>query len=239
MEPDNLKPLKNTHLAGKVVAILILLLLGALFAFYSKNNPDFEPQTETHEPILSLSADARAILSNQEILLDTKNEAIFNYFKNSFLCDESNINSDSERPNFCQNQEFLAGKTTFTNFYLSPDKQKMIFTVTSEVLTPDQALGIYYLDSNEVTIFSDYYIGNEFISFSPNGSYFVYKGGCFEATCALYIINTESLNQVAILSDSQYPDARVRDVFFNRWLSNSELEYSLGEEAKLFSIQAE
>lgn len=237
MEQDNLKPLKGTHLVGKIIASLILLLLGALFAFYSKNNPDFESQTEITGPIIALSADSRSILNNEKIVLDTADEAIFNYFKSSFLCDDFNISNDIERLNFCQNREFLASKTQFSNFYLSPDKQKMIFTITSEILTPDQALGIYSLDSDQVTIFSDYYIGNEFISFSPNGDYFVYKGGCFEATCALNVIDTNSLVQVASLSDSEYPDARVRDVFFRRWVSANELEYSLGEDVKLFSIQ--
>src|SRR3989344_4001915 len=119
---------------------------------------------------------------------------------------------------------------------LSADKMKIGFTIESDTLTPDKVVGIFSRSANAVNLLGGYYLGNAFIGFSPNGTNFVYQGGCFEGMCGLYVKNSETLADKASLSDSESADARTRTATFVRWISDNEIEYKLGSELKQASF---
>jgi hypothetical protein len=182
---------------------------------------------------LSLSADEKSISVDGNVLLVVDNDTIFNWFKTtSQLCDEFNILSSPDRRMFCENKAFFKSQTRFASISLSPNAMKVGFTIESDALNPDRVVGIFSRTTNTVNLFGSYYIGNEFIGFSPKGMNFVYRGGCFEGMCALYVKDSETFIDKITLSDSEFADGRTADATFVRWISDNEIEYKLGSQLK-------
>ena len=241
-----------------VLIVLVVILVGAVgyFALVKKSptptseNPPTNnlptqqtPPTATNNPPAtipttpSLSADKKSISADGKILLAIDNDTIFNWFKTkSQLCDGYNLTSAPDRKTFCENKTSFKNQTRFASIVVSPDKMKIGFTIESDTLTPDKVVGIFSRSTNAVNLLGGYYLGNEFIGFSPNGTNFIYKGGCFEGMCGLYVKNSETLADKAILSDSEFADARTRTTTFVRWISDNEVEYKLGSELKRASF---
>lgn len=171
----------------------------------------------------SLSADKKSIVADGKVLLTV-----------SQLCDGYNLTSTPDRPMFCENKISFKNKARFDSIVASPDKMKIGFTIVIDPLSPEAGVaGIFVRSTNKINFLTDYYIGNEFISFSPGGANFVYQAGCFEAMCGLYIENSETFARKTILSDSsEYADTRTRNATFVRWISDNEVEYRLGTELK-------
>lgn len=188
-------------------------------------------------PVLSESH--KSIVIDGQTLLEISNDVIFNFFKNeSGLCDESNIDSTPERRMFCEDKETFKSMTRFASIVISPNRTEIGFTIESDALTPDKVVG--FLDTtgtnNKVSFLTNYYIGNDFISFSPNGKYFVYQGNCWEAMCGLYFKDSATLTEQLSLNNPEYLDERTKDAEFVRWITNNKVEYKLGTELKQASF---
>ena len=244
--------------ANIVLIVLVVILVGAVGYFAlvkksptptSENQPTNNlptqqtPPTATNNPPAtipttpSLSADKKSISADGKILLAIDNDTIFNWFKTkSQLCDGYNLTSAPDRKTFCENKTSFKNQTRFASIVVSPDKMKIGFTIESDTLTPDKVVGIFSRSANAVNLLGGYYLGNAFIGFSPNGTNFVYQGGCFEGMCGLYVKNSETLADKASLSDSESADARTRTATFVRWISDNEIEYKLGSELKQASF---
>lgn len=223
------KPLK-AHDKKSVSLILILgalLLIGAIIAYLLF----FQNSKGTINP--ALSEDSKAIRSNGNVLLTIDHDSIFRFFQNeSQLCDAANINSKREL--FCENKTAFKEMTRFDSIVVSPDKKSIVFTIKSDVLSPDTVVGIFYpfRSGDNIYFLTNYYLGNQFISFSPNGSYFIYKGNCWEAMCGLYIKETETLTEALNINDPEYIDLRTQDAEFIRWVSENTIEYQIGSDRR-------
>ena len=252
--------MKNSQkgFANVVLIVLVVIIAGAVGYFaLVKNSPTstnkIEPTNNipsrqtlpvtTKNPQVtilatpSLSVDKKNISAEGKILLAIDNETIFNWFKTkSQLCDGYNLTSTPDRKTFCENKTSFKNQTKFASIVISPDKMKIGFTIESDTLTPDKVVGIFSRSTNTVNLLGSYYLGNQFIGFSPNGTNFVYQGDCFEGMCGLYVKNSETLTDKASLSGSDSADARTRTVTFVRWISDNEIEYKLGSELKLKSF---
>lgn len=190
-----------------------------------------------HIPGVFLSDDKKNITRGGKVLVSIDDDIIFNFFKTkSQLCDSSNIDSNVGRKVFCENKDAFRGQTRFKSIAVSNDAMKVGFTLESDTLSPDTVVGIFYPNNitNKVTMLSNYYLGNEFIGFSPNSINFVYKGGCFEAKCAFYVKDSDTLQDRI---DFIPKEADVRgDYEFVRWVSDTEIEYKAGGEIKKASL---
>jgi len=216
-----------------ILAVVVVVAIPGYFVFFQKQEVTPDPVFER----LSLSVDKKSIVAGDKILLTIDNDTIFSWFKTkSQLCDGYNLTSTPDRKMFCENKTSFKDLTRFASIVVSPDKMKIGFTIESDTLSPDKVVGIFSRSANTINLLGNYYLGNEFISFSPNGTNFVYQGGCFEAMCGLYIKNSETLVNKASLSDSEYADARTRTTTFVRWLSDNAIEYKLGTELKQASF---
>lgn len=218
----------------------VIVVTGIAGYFVLSQKQEVAPKT-TVTPVSktpSLSADKKSIVAGDKILLTIDNDIIFNWFKiKSQLCDGYNLISIPDRKMFCENKTSFKNLIRFASIVVSPDKTKIGFTTEeSDTLSPDKVVGIFSRSTNTVNLLGNYYLVNEFISFSPNGTNFVYQGGCFEAMCGLYVKDSETLADKASLSDSEYVDARTRTATFVRWLSDNEIEYKLGTELKRASF---
>lgn len=226
----NQKGFSNTLVI--ILAVIIVAGIAGYFVF-SQNTQPTAPVSEAP----SLSADKKSIVADGKVLLAIDSDIIFNWFKaESQLCDGYNLTSTPDRKMFCENKATFKSKTRFASIIVSPDKMKIGLTIESDTLSPDTVVGIFLRSTNAVHFLINYYLGNEFISFSPSGANFVYQGGCFEGMCGLYIKNSETLTSKASLSDSEFADARTRNTTFVRWLSDNEIEYKLGSELKRASF---
>ena len=199
-----------------------------------------EPQTPTSAGIPSLSGDSKSIVADGKVLLVIDDDAIFNFFKTkkSGLCDEYNITTTPDRKMFCENKAIFKSKTRFTSIVSSPDNTKIGFTIESDALSPDKVAGIFYpsRSTDKMRFLTNYYLGNEFISFSPNGVNFVYRGSCWEGKCGLSIKDSGTLAEKINFNNPEYADLRSMNSEFIRWLSDNEVEYKLGIELKQASF---
>lgn len=224
-----------------VLVVLVVVLVGvAAYLIWVKKpaQPTLTP-ISTPTSTSTLSNDRKSIIANGTTLLVIDNDEIFNFFKEkSYLCDEGyNINIPGRRT-FCENKEVFKGKTRFVSIVLSPDKTKIGFTIESDELSPDSVVGIFYptRQTNKIYFLTGYYLGNEFISFSPNGTHFVYQGGCWEGMCGLVIKDSETLANKLSLNNPEFADFRRMNAEFVRWVSDNEVEYKLGSEVKRASF---
>ena len=246
---NNQKGFANIVLIGVIV---VLVGVVGYLAFVKKSEPIVQQQptptpTQTGTPAPtptpiptasatpSLSADRKSIVANGKVLLVIDDDAIFNFFKTeSQLCGGYNLTSTPDRKTFCENKATFKSKTRFTSIVSSPDKMKIGFTIESDTLSPDKVAGIFYpsRSTNKVHFLTNYYLGNEFISFSPNGINFVYVGGCFEGYCGLSVKNSETLADKISFGGG---DSGVKYTFV-RWISDKEIEYKAGDELKRSSF---
>ena len=245
----NQKGFSNTLVV--ILALVIIAGVGGYFVFFQKqetsptvtNTPT--PSTSQNTPPTdtsvsgtpSLSADKKSVVADSKVLLIVDNDTIFNWFKTqSQLCDGYNLTSTPDRKMFCEDKTSFKSQTRFSSIVVSPNKMKIGFTIESDTLTPDKVVGIFLRSTDKIHLLGSYYLGNEFISFSPSGINFVYQGGCFEGMCGLYVKNSETLADKASLSDSEFADARTRTATFVRWVSDNEVEYKLGTELERASF---
>ncbi len=217
----NRKSFSNT-----LVIILVLVVIAGIAGYFI-----FSPKEGTEltaaEP--SLSADKKNIIGDGNVLLAIGNDVIFNWFKTeSQLCDGDNRTSVPDRKMFCENKAAFEGNARFASIVVSPDKMKIGFTIETDTLSPDKVAGIFLLPAKEVRLLTNYYLGNEFISFSPTGINFVYRSYCFEGDCGFTIKNSDTLADKISFGDT--PDHS--DYRFTRWISDEKIEYKDGMELK-------
>ncbi|MCR4278660.1 MAG: hypothetical protein NUV81_02010 [bacterium] len=233
-----------------VVIIPILVIIASVIGYFvffqkqeiapaitntptSNNSQNTQTTANSVSGAPSLSSDKKSIVVDGKILLAVDNNVIFNWFKTeSQLCDGYNLTSAPDRKMFCENKISFKSKTRFTLIVVSPDKMKIGFTIESDTLSPDKVVGIFLRSTNKVNLLTNYYLGNEFISFSPSGTNFVYQGGCFEGMCGLFIKNSETLTNKASLNNPEFADARGQNATFVSWISDNQVEYKLGTELK-------
>ncbi len=185
----------------------------------------------------ALTPDRRTLTQNGQAVLAIDNEQIVQWFRNeSQLCDARNIGATADRRSFCTNVATFKDKTHFATAISSPDGMTVGFTIQSDTLSPDSVAGLFVRASGTVTFLTSYYIGNEFNSFSPSGSRFVYQGGCYEAKCALYVRDTATLAERFRINASTGGTDRTQSATFVRWVSDSRIEYRLGSELSTSSF---
>lgn len=192
---------------------------------YTSNNNQVSSTPQSYS-VPTLSVDKKSISADEKILLSIDNDTIFNWFKTeSQLCDSYNINTTTDRKSFCENKSSFKHLTRFSSIVVSPDKTKVGFTIESDTLSPDTVVGFFNRATNNVSLLTDYYLGNEFISFSPNGTNFVYRGGCFEAVCVFYIKNSETLKDKI---DFIPQEAEMQGNYvFVKWLSDNQYKIDI------------
>lgn len=178
-----------------------------------------------------LSENKKDIIENGKVVLSIDDENIFDFFKNIDLCDQNNIES---RVQFCTNKEEFKKQTFFKEIFFTKDNDAIGFTVESDTLLPDSAVGIYVNGSTKML--TNYYLGNEFLGFSVEGKYFAVQNKCFEAKCGIDIYDVDTLNIVQKINDTTSLDARDKDVIFISWEEGNILRYKLGEEDLSISL---
>lgn len=201
---------------------------------YTINNKQAPSTAQSHSGP-TLSVDKKSINDDRKVLLSIDNDTIFNWFKTkSQLCNSHNIDTTADRKAFCENNLSFKNLTRFSSIVVSPDKTKIGFTIESDTLSPDTVVGFFNRTTNNVSLLTNYYLGNEFINFSPNSTSFAYRGGCWEAKCAFYVKDSETLKD-RIDFIPQEADTRGNYVFV-KWLSDNQFQYKIDIESKQYSF---
>ncbi len=224
--------IKTAFIGVVAIALAAVLLCEAYFHFVTvPEDQVFQPERPQDQ--ISLSDDRTEIIARgvkgREVLLTASDPAIFQFFKTqSQLCDAANIGISPERRLYCTDLSAFAKGTHFSSVVSSPVGRNIGFTIASDALRPDTAAGIFYPSrtGDKVVFFTNYYLGNEFLSFSPTGIYFVYKSDCFEGKCGITVRNTETLFEKIRLGGGE---GEINHEFV-RWISDQEFESKDGEE---------
>lgn len=209
------------------VFIIFIALLCVTGYFWFSQKQDSAAVTPT------LSLDKKAIMLGDTTLMAIDDATIFDWFKKeSQLCTKENIGSTPDRKAFCEDKTVFKEQTRFASIVVAPNMAKIGFTIESDTLSPDTVAGIYAPTVRKLALLTNYYLGNKFISFSPNGTNFVYQGGCFEGKCGLIIKDSETLAEKMRINNPQAADEKTENAIFIRWISDNEFEYKLGTELK-------
>lgn len=226
------------HFASIALLVLVILFgVGVGYIIYKNNAPAPTNVTTTTEQTPILSVDKKSVMDGDVEILSIEHDTIFNWFKTSSqLCDEANITSTPDRKSFCENKDEFKNQTRFASLIVSPNNNTIGFTIETDTLSPDTVVGIFSPTEKVVTLLGNYYLGNEFISFSPSGANFAYYSDCLGGMCALYIKNSKTLVEKITLSDAEYADARMNNVMLVKWISDNEIEYQQGIEVKRASF---
>jgi hypothetical protein len=223
--PD-LRPIPATVIAGQTTSGIDILTWGPP---PGQPSPTIPPRP-TPRPVAVVSTDRKSV-SDGQIVLAIDNDQIVEWFRTqSQLCD-GNINSTPDRRSFCTDKATFRDRTHFVSAVPTPDGMTIGFTIGSDTLAPDAVAGIYQRSTGAVRFLTSYYLGNQFISFSPSGANFIYQGGCYEAKCGLFIRDTVTLVERARLNELVGGERR-QNATFVRWVSDNEVEYRLGPELK-------
>lgn len=232
---------------NKVVWISLvgmLIIVGMIFLLLNKLNTKDAAQSETINlenptdelivPKLALSK--REIVADEKLLLSVNHQDIMNYFKtDGQLCDAYYL-SNPERKAFCTDKNIFKQKTTFNAIEISADQAVVGFSITAQVMSPDAVVGIFYPKryNQTVHLISKYYLGNEFLSFAPDGKHFIYQHNCWEGFCGLTIKNTATLQTVLDINNPESVDERKEKAVFKKWIDNQTISYLIdGEPAKI------
>jgi hypothetical protein len=224
---------KTTNSTSSFFLLITIILCTAILSFFLAIGSILYWQKQGQlNPYLS--SDKKSIMSDNKILLSIDDDAIFNFFKTpNQPCYESG--GADVVTEYCTDKAIFRSKTRFESIVVSPDKKTVGFSIETDVIMPDTAVGLFNAtqQTNNVHFFTDIYLGNVFLNFSPSGKYFVYKGKCWEAMCGLYIHNTKTLEIIKKLNSPQYVDERTQDATFIRWVTDSILEYELTNQSAI------
>ncbi len=172
-----------------------------------------------------LSEDGKSIISEWEATLSIDDDRIFNRFKTSSqLCGDWNVAYGKP---FCENKDSFKSQANFSSIMISPNKDMILFTIETDVLTPDKAIGVLNLENWYFSILTSYYLGNKSLGFSKNWNYFAYKSDCFEWMCWIYVIESSSLYTKKSINNFDTLDVRTYDVEFIRWVTDNIIEYKI------------
>ena len=244
-----IKHLKFKRNSIVIVSVVVLTLL--VLAVYRERqmlrNEELKLTTEFYEskvrqPIgagAHLSFDRREILIDSKNILNIQSPDIYNWFlTQTELCSKDGFVRPNTLEISCTTPDSFRKYVEFKNIYISPDNKFVGFEINTDLDfdSGDSVIGILHLENNKVNFVTNFYLGNVFISFSPNGKYFVYKGSCFEGLCGLYVRNSETLEIVSNVNNPEYDDTRQFDSDFVRWVSENEFEYKIGNINKIISI---
>lgn len=186
--------------------------------------------------IPALTADRKAIAQRGQTVLAIDNDPIVQWFRTqSQLCDSNNVGTTADRRSFCTDVATFRDKTRFATAVSSPDGMSLGFTIKSDTKTGSVA-GFYDRSSGKVSFLTSYDLANEFLSFSPTGSRFVYTNICFEANCALYVRDSATLAEMIRVNGPPGDEVGRQNATFLRWLSASQIEYKLGDAVKRASF---
>lgn len=231
------KPWFQILLALFVVGFLVLL---ARYAIQTKkevlsSTADGGVISMIQETSFFADEDKKSIIKNGDIFLSVSDDRIFSWFKEkSGLCDSANSTTTETRTAFCTDKATFAEKTNFVFVEASPDFKTIAFILETDELAPDRVVGAITQDG-KLTMLTSYYLGNEFLGFSPSGTYFAVKDTCFEATCGISVYDATTLSLVQKINDIP-GDERVHSAVFVGWTSDTAFSYRLGEETKELSF---
>jgi len=238
----------------RVLLIVVLALIGVVgYSFFiKKSEPVTQQQVPTSiekenvtQPVVdpmsttpSISVDQKSILADGKVLLSIDDEVVLNFFRDKKvgMCDVSNIDNTPTRKSFCTDPEVFKSKTNFSAVTASPDGKKISFSIQTDELTPDTVVGMLYPFNTtyKVHFLTNFYLGNQFISFSPSSKNFVYKSSCFEGICGFFVKDSNTLVD-KISFPNQDPESQPGYTFV-RWISDIEIEYKVGNELKQLSF---
>jgi len=226
--------------------ICLLVVIGMVFLILSKLNEKKAiptvtlPIETTYQPKvkIALSSNKKEIVVGDKFLLEVNHTDIMNYFKaEGQLCDAYYLNRP-ERKAFCTDKNIFKQKTQFNVMDLSADKTAIGFSLTTEVMSPDALLGVFYpkRDDKKVHLISSYYLGNEFLGFSPDSKHFIFQHNCWEGFCGLTIKNTATLKTVLEINNPESIDERSDKTVFEKWIDNQTISYLINGEPAKFSF---
>ncbi len=224
--------------ATAAASIAVILLVGVLLQGRTQvGSPGSLPTASPVATTPSLTPDRKAVTQNGQTVLAIDNPQIVQWFRTeSQLCDANNIGRTADRRSFCTDVTAFRDKTRFASVIPSPDGMSLGFTITSDTRSPDAVAGFYARSSGKITFLTRYYLENEFISFSPSGTHFVYRDNCSHMKCALYIRDTATLTERLSVNAPIWLVDRAANATFVRWVSDSEIEYKLGNDVKRASF---
>jgi len=224
----------------------LLIILGLIFLLIfkmveKKATPTATPATGTTNQMISsikLSANKKAIVAGKQLLLEVNHTKIMNYFKaEGQLCDTYYLNQP-ERKAFCTNKKMFKQKTQFNTIDVSTNQTAIGFSLTAEVMSPDALVGIIYPERKEdlIHFLSNYYLGNEFLGFAPDGKHFIYQHNCWEGLCGLTVKNTATLQTVLEINNPEGVDERTDKTVFEKWIDSQTISYLINGEPTKFNF---
>ena len=216
-----------------ITIIFAAVLSGAIYFFTRTEEPQFIESSQTPVPEVAISSDGTRVISEARVLFQVNDDSVREWmWKESGLCDPSFTQNDILRQSYCNDVSVYIKHTRFNDIVTvrNGDGINILFGIESDMLEPDSALGIYKGTERKSTIhmLTTYYLGNKMHSFSPRHTYFAYTSGCFEARCAIYVLDTESLVNTANFIPEE-ADAR-EGYEFIKWLSDNSYQYREGED---------
>ena len=183
-------------------------------------------------PSITMTPDQKTIVQGETILLKIDDDKIFSWFKTeSGLCDQVNNAAgqyrNQSRISFCTDVDAFLTNTHFVKIHPSNSQNYIALEISSAELPPDKVLGFYNVKTQNIDWLSNYYLGNEFISYSPDETKFIYQSKCFEGFCGLTLKSTKTLATLKEINNPEYLDARTQRITFDGWIDNNTFSYSL------------
>ena len=223
----------------KVLYLIVIVFVSAFVFIYF--NFDFKKEIidEVEEvptvAVVTLSQDKKDILINGNVALSVDEENIFNFFKGekAQMCDMANINNTETRKAFCSDKNFFKQSVRFQKVVTSSTGGKIAFVLETNEL-PDTVVGMFYPMNNtyKVHIITNYYLGNDVMSFSPNDKYIAVRDRCFEGNCGFVIKDSATLENIKSFGLVEEGPSYT----FIKWISGDEIEYKIGDTSATINI---
>ncbi|MES2224859.1 MAG: hypothetical protein V4478_02635 [Patescibacteria group bacterium] len=215
----------------KIWIALMLTAVAAIIFLSLRTKQAAAPATTVSPDRAVLSADQKSIAIRSS-MLEIDSPAIIAFLRDpkTGLCDAANIHNTPTRTAFCSDTAALRESIHFLSVASSPGGNAIAFTIATNELSPDTAIGMYFPKNTtyKVHFLTNYYLGNAIISFSPSGTYFAYAGNCFEGVCSFAVVETNTLKTVREFSNPETQPAST----FVRWIDNKTIEYKEGGTTK-------
>lgn len=211
----------------KLIIIFYVVLAGASCKNQKPSNSNETTSNSIEDNSISLTTNKKIILKGTSPILSIDDAKIFSWFKTkSGLCGMQPSKSES-RNLFCNDTATFLSKTSFINIYPTKNNKYVAFEINSTEQLPDVVLGFYNIESKTINWLTRFYLGNKFLSYSPDESKLIYKNKCWEALCGLTIKSTDRLITIKDINNPDGVDERGSDAVFNKWINNNTIHYTL------------